>query len=121
MRFHWIDESRHARLDSLMLRELAATTAPDERERAVDRLLELGAAVDGLLAQQMELDIDALERACDRRFTDDEQHEIRDAQRRSYRWTILVSGLEHPRFVEVVSELTNTGAEKLAAAARSLS
>jgi hypothetical protein len=120
VRFHWIDESRHARLDSLMLRELAATVPLDERERAVDQLLELGTAVDGLLAQQMELDIEALERACGRHFSDDEQNEIREQQRRSYRWTFLVSGLEHPKFVEVVSELTETGAAKIAAAAQSL-
>ena len=60
LRFHWIDESRHARLDSLLIDEVAADLTPDEREQAIDELLELGGAVDGLLAQQIELDIDAL-------------------------------------------------------------
>jgi hypothetical protein len=121
LRFHWIDESRHARMDSLLMDEIAAELTPDERERAVDELLELGGAVDGLLAQQMELDLDALERASGRTFTDDERTEIRTHQQRSYRWTSLVSGLEHPTFVRIVGELTTTGQRKLVGAAHALS
>jgi hypothetical protein len=121
LRFHWIDESRHAKLDSLMLGEATRELALEQRERAVDELLELGMAVDGLLGQQMELDVDALERACRRHFDDDEKHEIRSEQRRAYRWTFLVSGLEHPNFVRIVNELTETGGTKIAAAARALS
>ena len=50
-----------------------------------------------------------------------EKSEIRTAQQRSYRWTFLVSGLEHPKFIEIVSELTDTGHAKIAAAAAALS
>jgi hypothetical protein len=121
LRFHWVDESRHAKLDSLMLGEVAEGATPDEREAAVDGLLELGTAVDGLLGQQIELDIDALERATARRFTDEEKNEIRNEQRRAYRWTFLVSGLEHPNFVRIVDELTEHGGAKIAAAAQALS
>ena len=60
LRFHWIDESRHARMDSLLIDEVAGELTTDEREQAIDQLLELGGAVDGLLGQQIELDIDAL-------------------------------------------------------------
>ena len=60
LRFHWIDESRHARMDSLLIDEIAGPLTAEEREQAIDQLLELGGAVDGLLAQQVELDIDAL-------------------------------------------------------------
>jgi hypothetical protein len=44
LRFHWIDESRHARLDSLLIEEVASDLGPEEREAAVDGLLELGSA-----------------------------------------------------------------------------
>jgi hypothetical protein len=121
LRFHWIDESRHARLDSLMIDEVTSELTVEQREKAVDELLELGMAVDGLLAQQIELDIDALERATGRQFSDDEKDEIRTHQRRAYRWTFLVSGLEHPNFVRIVGELTGSGNEKIAAAAQALS
>jgi hypothetical protein len=120
LRFHWIDESRHARLDSLLIDEVARTVPADEREQAVDELLELGGAVDGLLAQQLELDIETLEKSSMRTFTDAERQEIRAHQQRAYRWTFLVSGLQHPKFVAIVEQLTNEGRRKLDAAAQTL-
>jgi para-aminobenzoate N-oxygenase AurF len=121
LRFHWIDESRHARMDSLLIDEVARDLSADEREQAIDELLELGGAVDGLLAQQAELDLEALEAATGRTFTDAERDEIRTHQQRSYRWTFLVSGLEHPNFVNIVEQLTTTGTKKLTEAATALS
>jgi hypothetical protein len=121
LRFHWIDESRHARLDSLLIEEVASDLGAEEREAAVDGLLELGNAVDGLLAQQVQLDIDALQLATGRTFSEPEREEIRIHQQRAYRWTFLVSGLEHPNFVRIVEQLTASGAEKVAQAATALS
>jgi hypothetical protein len=120
LRFHWIDESRHARMDSLLINEVAGELTTDQREQAIDQLLELGSAVDGLLAQQIELDIDALQQASRRTFTDAERDEIRTHQRRAYRWTFLVSGLQHPNFVGIVEQLTTTGTAKIATAAQAL-
>ena len=120
LRFHWIDESRHARMDSLLIDEVASALTPEQREQAIDQLLELGGAVDGLLAQQVELDIDALQTATGRSFTDDERDDIRAHQQRAYRWTFLVSGLQHPNFVGIVGELTAAGQGKIAAAAQAL-
>ena len=70
--------------------------------------------------QQVELDIDALEQASGRTFTDDERDEIRAHQRRAYRWTFLVSGLQHPNFRRIVGQLTTAGEGKIAAAAQAL-
>jgi hypothetical protein len=117
LRFHWIDESRHARMDSLLIDEVARDLGPEDRETAVAGLLELGGAVDGLLAQQVELDIDALQVATGRSFTEPERNEIRTHQQRAYRWTFLVSGLQHPNFVRILEQLTAGGAEKVAQAA----
>ena len=120
LRYHWIDEAQHAKADSLLMNDVAADMTDDQREAAIDELLELGMAVDGLLGQQVEKDIAALETASGRTFSDEEKEEIRGSQRRSYRWTFLVSGLEHPRFAQIVSELTNKGGEKIAGAAKAL-
>ena len=121
LKYHWIDESRHAKLDSLLIAEVASEASEAELERAIDEVLQLGMAIDGLLAQQLELDIDALERASSRAFSADERDEIRIAQQRAYRWTFLVSGLEHPKFLEIVDALTRDGRAKLEAAAEALS
>ncbi len=120
LRFHWIDEAQHAKADSIMMSEIADRMTAEEREAAVDELLELGMAIDGLLAQQIEMDIDALESACGREFSPEEKEEIRTHQRRSYRWTFIVSGLEHPKFVEIVNQLTEQGGDKIAGAAEAL-
>jgi len=121
LRFHWIDESRHAHMDSLLIDEVAGELTADQRDHAIDQLLELGGAVDTLLAQQIELDIDALQAANDRTFTDAERDEIRTHQQRAYRWTFLVSGLQHPNFIRTVEQITNTGTTKIATAAQTLS
>jgi hypothetical protein len=121
LRFHWIDESRHARMDSLLIDEVANELTADQREQAIDQLLELGGAVDGLLGNQIELDIDALQTATGRSFTDNERDEIRTHQRRAYRWTFLVSGLQHPNFVRIVDQISTTGTDKIATAAQALS
>ena len=120
LKFHWIDESQHAKADSVLIDEFAGDLSAEEREGAVDELLELGMAIDGLLAQQIEMDIEALEAATGRMFSEDEKEEIRSHQRRAYRWTFLVSGLEHPNFVKIVNELTDAGSEKIAGAAKAL-
>jgi hypothetical protein len=121
LRFHWIDEARHARLDSLVIDEIANSLTLEQREQAVDELLQLGSAIDGILEKQIEFDVEALARAVGRSFSDEETIEIRAEQRRTYRWTFLVSGLVHPNFVQIVDELTVAGGNKIAAAAASLS
>ena len=120
LKFHWIDEAQHAKADSLLIREVSRNLSAEQCEQAVDELLELGMAVDGLLADQVEMDIDALQNVAERQFTEAERDEIRSHQRRAYRWTFLVSGLEHPTFMRIVEELTPAGSEKIAAAAQAL-
>ncbi len=120
LKFHWIDESQHAKADSLLMDEIAGALSEEEREGAVDELLDLGMAIDGLLAQQIDMDIEALAGATGRTFSEDEKEEIQSHQRRAYRWTFLVSGLEHPNFVKIVNELTDAGSEKIAGAAKAL-
>ncbi len=120
LKFHWIDESQHAKADSVLMNEIVGDLNEEEREGAIDELLELGMAIDGLLAQQTDMDIEALEGATGRTFSGDEKDEIRTHQRRAYRWTFLVSGLEHPNFVKIVNELTDAGNEKIAGAAKAL-
>ena len=78
---------------------------------AIDELLELGGAVDGLLAQQLEMDIVALEQSTRRSLSEAEKTEIRVEQQRAYRWTFLVSGLQHPKFRQIVAGLTEAGSD----------
>jgi hypothetical protein len=121
VKYHWLDEATHAKLDSLMIDEIVGPLTLEQRERAIDELLELGGAIDGLLAQQADLDIESLQQATGRTFADHERAEIKTNIQRGYRWTFLVSGLTHPTFVRIVGELTEQGPRRLEAAATALS
>jgi len=121
VRYHWMDEAQHAKIDSLLIDEITQEIAEEDREAAVDELLELGGAVDGLLSQQADLDLGSLETAIGRTLSEREKAEIKAHTHRAYRWTFLVSGLEHPNFVQIVRELTKRGPAKLEAVARALS
>ena len=50
--FHWKDESRHVVLDELEWKDEHATLSPDAQDEAVNDLIALVAAVDGLLQAQ---------------------------------------------------------------------
>ena len=53
LRFHWMEEAQHAKLDTLLIGEVAEQLSLEERETAIDEVIELGGAIDGLLAQQI--------------------------------------------------------------------
>jgi len=66
--YHAREESQHAIIDELeWTRENAKLTA-EERERAVDELIGLVAAVDGIVQLQARADTDYFLRACQRSF-----------------------------------------------------
>jgi hypothetical protein len=92
-----------------------------EREAAIDDVLELGGAIDGLLQQQIGMNIDALEVATGRVFSEAERDEISARTLKAWRWTFLVSGLEHPNVVKMVEEITSEGAAKFRSVAEALS
>ena len=121
VKHHWMDEAQHAKIDTLLIDEIVSEISEEEREAAVDELIELGGAVDGLLSQQADLDLESLEKAIGRKLSENDKAEIKRSTQRAYRWTFLVSGLEHPNFVQIVSELTQRGPAKLEAVARALS
>ena len=118
---HWIEESQHVKLDELEVDRSAATVAEDKREAAIDELLEIGGAFDGLLKAQVDLDLQSLERLAGRKLPDAAKERIGVAQHKAYRYTFLVSALQNPKFREQVAMLTKSGGGKLEAAATALS
>ena len=59
------------------------------------------------------LNIEALEKVTGLTFTAAEEEEITTKTRRAWRWTFLVSGLEHPNVVKTIGELTTLGPGKI--------
>ena len=114
LRHHWMEEAQHAKLDTLLVDELAQQAGPEGIAKAFDDYLAIGSALDGLLAMQVTLDLESLSKVTGRRFNEAERKEIAEAQTRSYRWTFLGSGMTHPNFVKTLNELSAEGARRVA-------
>lgn len=117
-RLHWIEEAQHARLDTLEIQALSAAADAAERERAVDILIELLDAVDGLLAQQVELDVTTFEALSGRTLSQVQRERMVADQHAASRWTFISSGLEHRVFRRIVGDLSPAGARKLESVAK---
>jgi hypothetical protein len=117
LKHHWMEEAQHTKLDTLMVEELAAATAPEDIRKAVDEYLEIGAFIDGGMQQQVQLDLDSFERATGRRLTAEERERFHEAQLKALRWTFIGSGITHPSFLTTVAKLGPGLREKLEAVA----
>ncbi len=116
---HWLEESQHAQMDHL--ETLRAFAAMDDagRERAVDELIELVGAVDGLLRTQVGYDVLNLARYLGRDFTAAERADLGGGLLRAKRWTFLESGVTHPRFTELLTQVTTPAQQARVGAALS--
>jgi hypothetical protein len=121
LRHHWQEEAQHAKLDVLLVRELARGLTPEQIKQGIDDFLDIGAILEEGLRAQQQLDLEALERHVGRKFSPAEREEITAAQVRSYRHALLVQGLEDPHFVETVTAVSTEGAKRIAELARALS
>ncbi|MGQ0752572.1 MAG: hypothetical protein ACT4PS_18750 [Betaproteobacteria bacterium] len=113
--FHAREESQHAILDELeWVRENAKLT-PAARDRAVDDLIELVAGVDGMLQQQAKADAGYFIQLCRRPLTNEQIERIGGVLLYAYRWQYIISGVQDPRFTELLGGMiTQTQAKRIA-------
>jgi hypothetical protein len=101
--FHWKEESQHAILDELeWVRENAKLT-PEARDAAVDDLIALVGAVDGILQVQSAADTHYFVEVCGRPMTATEVKAVGATMLAAYRWQYIVSGVQIPRFGELLN------------------
>jgi hypothetical protein len=104
--FHWKEESQHAIMDELEWRREHARITRSEQDQGVTELIELVSAVDGILQIQAPVDADYFVHRAGRTFSATEVTAIHDVVLKAYRWQYIVSGVQEPRFVEVLKALT---------------
>ena len=100
--FHWKEESQHAILDELEWKREDAKLSAEQRDRAVTDLIELVAAVDGILQMQAAADTDYFLRVCRRPFDAAQAQKLRDTMLKAYRWQYIVSGVQDERFQRIL-------------------
>jgi hypothetical protein len=104
--YHWREECQHAILDEIEWRREDAKLTPEQRERAVDELIELVGAVDGILQAQAAADADYFMGQCRKPFSPRQQERVRALMLKAYRWQYIVTGVQHPHFQRVLTGLT---------------
>ena len=115
--YHWREECQHAILDELEWRREDAKLTAEERDRAVDDLISLVAAVDGILQVQSIADVAYFVEIAGRKFTTEERRALDAGLLRAYRWQYIGSGVQHLHFQKVLGELINAQqAERIGAA-----
>lgn len=117
---HWLEESQHARIDALELDKLLNDASRAQIETGFADYLDLIGAVDGLLAQQAEMDVRSLAKALGKTFDADQQEKLRASQQAGYRHTFLVYGMRNPSYVAAMRKMWLEGAERVAARAATL-
>lgn len=105
-RYHWKDESQHVVLDELEWKDEHARLSPAQRDQAVNDLIALVGAVDGILQAQSAADADYFARIASREFSDAEVAEIQRVVLGAYRWQYIITGVRHPHFGKLLTSMT---------------
>jgi hypothetical protein len=105
--FHWREESQHAILDELELVAEDATLSQAQRDTAVDELIALVGAVDGILQAQAAADAGYFIAIAGTAFSDAQKEQIHALMLKAYRWQYIVSGVMEPRFQKVLFALVD--------------
>lgn len=115
--YHWKEECQHAVMDELEWAREDANLTHAERDQAVNDLIDLVVAVDGILQAQSAADSDYVIEVGDREFSNDEQEAIRNGMVKAYRWQYIVSGIRDGRFLGILTDkITNAQAERITTA-----
>ena len=107
--FHMKEESQHAVLDEMEWQREDAKLTPAERDKGVTELIELVAAVDGILQVQASADTEYFACVAARKLDKAQAQAMREAFLGAYRWQYIVSGVENERFMQVLTEMVTAG------------
>jgi hypothetical protein len=107
-KYHWKDESRHVVLDELEWRDEHARLSAAERDQAVNDLIALVAAVDGILQAQSAADAGYFVRNVSRRLSAEDAAQIEASVLSAYRWQYIVSGVQNRHFGELLASMTTS-------------
>ena len=103
--YHWREESQHAIIDELEWRREHDKLSAEERDRAVNDLIDLVGAVDGILQMQARADVDYFLNVCGRTLSELDAMRLRTGVLGAYRWQYIVSGVKEPRFAQALGSM----------------
>lgn len=108
--FHWKEEAQHAILDELEWQLEDQRLDSAQRDQAVDQLIGLVAAVDGIVQMQAKADAGYFVQAlCSgaRQFDASQMLAIDATLLAAYRWQYITSGVQDQRFLGILGPMIN--------------
>ena len=111
LKHHWLEESQHTKLDTLMVEEVVANSTAQEIDQAFAEYANIGAFLDKGIQQQAEFDVESFVQATGRDLSRTEREQVKNAVLKAMRWTYLSTGMTHPNFLATV-EAIKPGARK---------
>ena len=105
LKHHWLEESQHTKLDTLIVDEVVANSGPEQISQAFEEYAEIGGFIDNGLKQQAELEVESFVGATGRDLSISERQELAAAMLKGMRWTYLGTGMTHPNFLASVQSI----------------
>ena len=117
LRFHWLEESQHAKMDWLVVQELAAGLDQAEIEAGFQAYVQLLHFFNQGMRGQAELDLASLKQAITREWSPAEEDFYLESQHAALRLTFVRSGMLNQTFLQLLETLRPGSAIELSALA----
>jgi hypothetical protein len=105
LKHHWLEESQHTKLDTLIVEALAEPATEKEIDQAFQEYAEIGGFLDNGIKQQTEFNVESFVSATGRNLSKNEREEMTAAVLKGMRWTYLGTGMTHPNFLATVEKI----------------
>jgi hypothetical protein len=105
LKHHWMEESQHTKLDTLIVESVVKGATPKEIDQAFEEYSEIGTFLDNGIKQQAEFEAESFVQATARKLSKNEREEMTNAVLKGMRWTYLGTGMTHPNFLATVEEI----------------
>ena len=115
---HWLEESQHTKLDTLIVDDLVANSTAKEIDQAFAEYADIGAFIDNGIQQQAEFEVESLVRATGRDLSRIQREQVRHAVLKGMRWTYLGTGMTHPNFLATVEAIKPVARKQIEEMAR---
>jgi hypothetical protein len=110
---HWLEESQHTKLDTLIMESVVKDATPKEIDEAFEEYAEIGTFIDNGIKQQAEFEAENFVQATGRKLSKSEREEMINAVLKGMRWTYLGTGMTHPNFLTTVEEIKPEGRRQI--------
>jgi hypothetical protein len=114
---HWLEESQHTKLDTLVLEEIATTATAEEIDQGIKDYAEIGAFLDKGIQQQAKFNVDSFVAATGKALSKAEWEQMTEAMLKGMRWTYLGTGMTHPNFLASVEAIKPEARQQIEAMA----